>query len=234
MEEKERYKVSNSIEFTVKDNINKEFLNYKRVIDTLNQQDKKIKELENKHLLSENEYQSYCSFKRIEPEIKGCLDREKNLEKEIQQLKQQLTKKEEQLKEELIEKKGLERALSACNRQNDEFADIIKKLVNEKKELKQQLAEKEKERHEEWKTGKEWKWEWQRVNRQLEQANQDKISFAVEQLEKAKEKILSYEEIYYQFLESGAKVPVVCLENFRVKQTIDNQINELKGKVEDV
>ena len=52
---------------------------------------------------------------------------------------------------------------------------------------------------------------------------------AIEQLEKAKEKILSYEEIYYQFLESGAKVPVVCLENFRVKQTIDNQINELKG-----
>ena len=53
---------------------------------------------------------------------------------------------------------------------------------------------------------------------------------AIEQLEKAKEKILSYEEIYYQFLESGAKVPVVCLENFRVKQTIDNQINELKGE----
>ena len=60
--------------------------------------------------------------------------------------------------------------------------------------------------------------------------NQDKISFAIEQLEKAKEKILSYEEIYYQFLESGTKVPVVCLENFRVKQVIDNQINQLKEK----
>ena len=61
-----------------------------------------------------------------------------------------------------------------------------------------------------------------------ERANQDKISFAVEQLEKVKEKILSYENVYYQFLESGAKVPVVCLENFRVKQTIDNQIKQLK------
>ena len=60
------------------------------------------------------------------------------------QLKQQLAEKEEQLKEELIEKKGLERALSACNRQNDEFADMIKKLVKDKEELKQQLAEKEK------------------------------------------------------------------------------------------
>lgn len=57
----------------------------------------------------------------------------------------QLVEKVEQLKEELIEKKGLERALSACNRQNDEFADMIKKLVSEKEELKKQLEEKDKE-----------------------------------------------------------------------------------------
>lgn len=56
------------------------------------------------------------------------------------ELKQQLEEKGEQLKEELIEKKGLERALSVCNRQNDEFADMIKKLVNEKERLKQQFA----------------------------------------------------------------------------------------------
>lgn len=54
-------------------------------------------------------------------------------------------------------------------------------------DLEAKLAEKEKERHEEWKTGKEWKWEWQKVNKKLEKANQDKISFAVEQLEKVKE-----------------------------------------------
>lgn len=35
------------------------------------------------------------------------------------------------MKEELVEKKGLERALSACNRQNDEFANMIKKLAKE-------------------------------------------------------------------------------------------------------
>lgn len=50
-------------------------------------------------------------------------------------------------------------------------------------ELKEQLAESEKERHEEWKTGKEWKWEWQKVNQKLEKADQDKISFAVDILE---------------------------------------------------
>ena len=47
------------------------------------------------------------------------------------------------MKEELKEKNGVERALSACNRQNDEFADMIKKLVSEKEELRQQLAESE-------------------------------------------------------------------------------------------
>ena len=44
------------------------------------------------------------------------------------------------MKEELEEKNGVRRALSACNHQNDEFADMIKKLVNEKEQLKQQLA----------------------------------------------------------------------------------------------
>lgn len=69
----------------------------------------------------------------------------KDQSKQIADLESKLAESEEQLKEELVEKKGLERALSACNRQNDEFADMIKKLVNEKEELKQQLEEKEKE-----------------------------------------------------------------------------------------
>ena len=60
-------------------------------------------------------------------------------ELKIADLEAKLAESEEQLKEELVEKKGLERALSACNRQNDEFAEMIKKLVSEKEELKQQL-----------------------------------------------------------------------------------------------
>lgn len=65
-------------------------------------------------------------------------------DQQITDLEAKVAESEEQLKEELVEKKGLERALSACNRQNDEFAEMIKKLVSEKEELKQQLAEKEK------------------------------------------------------------------------------------------
>ena len=46
-----------------------------------------IKELE-EHALNEQEWQHYCAFKHIEPQIKGCLDRENLLIKENQQLKQ--------------------------------------------------------------------------------------------------------------------------------------------------
>ena len=125
---------------------------------------------------------------------------------------------------------------------------VIEKLKQENQQLKQQLAEKDKEI--------EQLKKFDDLNRNFfalfrtafkepdkvddlfntlktiqEKHNQDKISFALEQLEKVKEKILSYENVYYQFLESGAKVPVVCLENFRVKQTIDNQIKQLKEGV---
>ena len=44
MKEKERYEYFFGTN-TVKDNINKEFLSYKRVIDTLNQQDKELSKL---------------------------------------------------------------------------------------------------------------------------------------------------------------------------------------------
>lgn len=82
-------------------------------------------------------------------------------------------------------------------------------------QLKQQLEEKEKERHEEWKTGKEWKWEWQRANQKLEQANQDKISFAVERLLNVRSFICECTEI---------KEP----DYTKVCDFIDNQIRQLK------
>ena len=46
---------------------------------------------EKKHLLDETEWQDYCAYKHIEPQIKGCLDREK-------ELTQQLAEKEKELK----------------------------------------------------------------------------------------------------------------------------------------
>ncbi len=58
-----------------------------KLVDLLNQQDEEIKELK-QHSLNDKEWQDYCIYKRIEPQIKGCLDRENKLIKENQQLKQ--------------------------------------------------------------------------------------------------------------------------------------------------
>ena len=105
---------------------------------------------------------------------------------------------------------------------NSEFTEIPdyhkEELEKDQKiaDLEAKLAEKEKERHEEWKTGKEWKWEWQKVNQKLEQANQDKISFAVEKLEKVKGRI------------QHNIVFVDCDDYLDVIEEIDNQIKQLK------
>lgn len=66
-------------------------------------------------------------------------------------------------------------------------------------QLKQQLADKEKERHEEWLSAKEWKWECDRLKKELHTANQETLHFqnkyfaekqiAIEELEKLKREL---------------------------------------------
>ena len=100
--------------------------------------------------------------------------------------------------------------------------DMWNKMIEQQDkiaDLKAKLAESEKERHEEWKTGKEWKWEWQKVNQKLEKADQDKISFALEQPEKVKAELVKLEQDY-SLSWCGIKI-----YNF-----IDDQIKELKGE----
>ena len=46
-------------------------------------------EKEKMHLLDENEFQRYCAYKHIEPQIKGCLDRERELEKKLAEKERQ-------------------------------------------------------------------------------------------------------------------------------------------------
>ena len=80
--------------------------------DQLKQQ---LAEKDKMHLLDEKEFQNYCAYKWIEPEIKGCLDRER-------EYKQQLVEKDEQIN-------NLEQMCQICNKDQE----------NEK--LKQQLEE---------------------------------------------------------------------------------------------
>ena len=132
------------------------------------------------------------------------------------------------MKEEIEEKNGVRRALSACNRQNDEFAEMIKKLESEKEELKQQLAEKDKELAYMTEQAKKFNNEAQKY---FEDAycndfhKQDKISFAIEQLEKVIKDI----DCYMAIREGDLPSNIECLLlDFADK--IDNQIKELKGE----
>ena len=177
---------------------------FKLELDTIkalcNQQDQKIADLEAK--LAESE--------------EKCFD-----------LQQRLTDREEQCRE--------------CKHINKKIELNIKnKLMIENSQYEQQLAEKEKEienlttkleeanheRHEEWKTGKEWKWEWQKTNRLLEQANQDKTDFAIEKLEKVKEFITDKLEFMW-----NNNAEMTCKDRNiidKIYEELDQQIKELK------
>lgn len=86
--------------------------------------EQQLAEKEKMHLLDETEYQNYCAFKHIESQIKGCLDRERELEKK-------LAEKEETIKY----LKGIKRY-------------DIGEMITENTRLKQQLAEKDKKNKE--------------------------------------------------------------------------------------
>ena len=61
---------------------------YQNKCDEVEELKQQLEEKEKMHLLDENEFQRYCAYKHIEPQIKGCLDREIAYEKEIEELKQ--------------------------------------------------------------------------------------------------------------------------------------------------
>ena len=164
----------------------------------------KLAESQKKHLLDETEWQDYCAFKHIEPQIKGCLDRER-------EYKNQLAK----------EQKHISR-LKNMNKSHDE---AVGRLTEENNELKQQLAEKEKEI-------KSLNLEAQKYFEDAycnDFHNQDKISFAVEKLQEVKEwldKMLNgwrTNQEVHPYQRDGIRL---ALENVEIK--IDNQIKQLK------
>ena len=140
----------------------------------------KLEESEKKHLIDEKEWQDYCAFKHIEPQIKGCLDREREYEK-------QLAEKDEEI--------------AYLTKQ-------VKKLNNE-------------------------------AQKYFEDAycndfhNQDKISFAVEQLEQLK-KLCQEKFNWWENSEWEGDIydkSDVSNAYFDIEANIDNQINELKEGV---
>ena len=111
----------------------------------------------------------------------------------------------------------------------EEHIDLLNQQNKENQQLKQQLAEKENEIsnlnglvRERDKQIKNLKTNKKRV---IEHKNKTKISFAIEQLEKAKGLIANH--IQELWTCENDDIDVVLYEE------IDNQINELKGNVED-
>ena len=55
-------------------------------------------------VLDKREHQKYCAYKIIEPQIKGCLDRERELEKQMKELEEQRDR-QAYIAEDLIQEK---------------------------------------------------------------------------------------------------------------------------------
>lgn len=55
-------------------------------------------------VLDRHEHQKYCAYKIIEPQIKGCLDRERELEKQVAELEEQRDR-QAYIAEDLIQEK---------------------------------------------------------------------------------------------------------------------------------
>lgn len=104
----------------------------------------------------------------------------------------------------------------------------IPKMKEENQQLKQQLAEKEKEIERlnlEFETQEDWQEKWQKLYDETCNLNQDKISFAVEQLEKVKELVGEKGVVSSPF----GTLKIYASD---VSEIIDNQIKELKKGVD--
>lgn len=108
----------------------------------------------------------------------------------------------------------------------DYVVDLLNQQDKENQQLKQQLAEKDKEIERlnlEFETQEDWQEKWQKLYDETCNLNQDKTSFAIEQLEKVKEKALHF------YVNDTPK-----LTGFYVDvNEIENQINQLTHQHED-
>ena len=163
----------------------------------------KLAESEKKHLLDEKEWQDYCAFKHIEPQIKGCLDRERECEKKLAE-----------------KDKRIHEVENTFNVSAIALAEKFKKI----KELKQQLAEKEIDlslarneidtlKHNLNISQEHDKVMCEQYFEKCKESDQDKISFAVERLSQFKSELVN-------------KVSPVNLSYTEYVQEVFNKLND--------
>ena len=106
---------------------------------------------------------------------------------------------------------------------NAVYEPLYKNKYDEAEELKQQLAEKEKEIERlnlEFETQEDWQEKWQKLYDETCNLNQDKISFAIDKLEKVKENAWQ------------SATDISCLLDYtELAKIIDNQIKQLNEGV---
>ena len=142
-----------------------------------------------------------------------------NKQEQIQNLEAKLAEKQSKIQElndmyeDLLCAKGTENELMQVSADCDFFA-------KENRKLKQQLVEKDKEIDKLYEENEDWSNANQVLQIKLKNKDQDKISFAVEQLEKVREIALK-----------DFDLDKCNLSLARVLDKIDNQIKQLKEKV---
>lgn len=163
-----------------------------------------------KYYLNEKEYQDYCAYKHIEQQIKGCLDRERELEKK------------------LLEK---EQEIKPLREQNERVLKKLKLIVDDNQDLRKQLDE-SKEQLENYKLCKcvnctnEYEFMLEELvsdmEKQIEELKQSKNQVVIEKLENLKE-IINNNAVDF---EKGIHIIVTEL----LIGHIDYQIKILKGE----
>lgn len=141
-----------------------------------------------------------------------------NLKEELKELKQQLAEKDEVIANYKIMYESVVRTcgndakeIKKLKKQNDDYADSLTKVLNENADLVFKLAEKQ----------KEYKESVEKIlssrDKLVLEYSQDKLSFAVEQLQWLKEKV------------DNAKIHKINMINtHELYEILDNQIKQLK------
>lgn len=203
---KQQLEIQSSVLKQTREKLSKAEHDRDRYRDKIKEQQEQLAKKENMHPLDEKEFQHYCAYKHIEPEIKGCLDRDRERE-----YIKQLTEKQKTIDE------------------------INKEFVQAVHDWKALCAKKDKE-IEELKTKQELTFMhskedyFQRCNL-LEEEN-IKLQFAqtqlaIQKLEKVKEKINKLPITDILDTDYGGFKKIYQTDAMRI---IDQQINELKGE----
>lgn len=225
MEEKERYGITDAhylCDSAIFDIETDEILRLYQICDLLNQQDKENQQL--KQQLKDYKKRYKKAYKE------GLLQKQFDKDMEIEQLKQQLAEKEKNALAlfsalyDILEEQDPENVSSRIDYLTKQNNGAISDFYKEHKVLKQQLADKTLTIEQINKAFIENRSLWKG---KYEQSNQDKISFAVKQLEKLK-KEFNARKLEYITMET--KTHIYGLRIDRINELIENQINELKGE----